>query len=143
MKRECIFDQNERVKKWASKQIDNIEFRDDAVAIGIEFGDQLVGAAVFDTFSPGDCMVHLASDGSKNWLTKDFIFQVFAYVFVQCKFPRCTATVFENNEPSIRIVQKFGFKEEGRLRESGRNGEDLVVFGMLRRECKYLPAGIF
>ena len=41
---------------------------------------------------------------------------------------------------SLVFVQRFGFLMEGRLRKDGDRGEDLMVFAMLRCECRRLAS---
>lgn len=143
MKPELVYGENERVTKWMAEQIGINSFRDDAVSIGIERNGVLVGGAAFDTFSDRECVIHLASDGSKRWISREFIVHVFSYVFHQCNFRRITAFVSANNAPSLKIVQQFGFKEEGRARCAGADGEDVLMFGLLREECRYITPLIF
>ena len=143
MKPELVYGENERVTKWMAERIGINSFRDDAVSIGIERNGELVGGAAFDTFSDRECVIHLASDGSKRWISREFIVSVFAYAFHQCYFRRLTAFVRASNAPSLKIVQQFGFKEEGRARCAGPDGEDLVMFGLLREECRYITPLIF
>lgn len=58
-------------------------------------------------------------------------------LFAETDLHRLYATIHPENEPSIRIVKRLGFVEEGRLREhwtiAGRKVDE-VVFGLLRRE---------
>ena len=126
---------------WAEKRIDRFSARDDAKAIGMAVDRQIVAAVLFDTFTTTSCMVHLASDGSKRFIRRDFglIRHAMAYPFVQLGLPRITCMISENNSASLRFTRHFGWVEEGRLREAGEDGEDVIVFGLLRRECKWLP----
>ena len=143
MKAELVYGEHERVTNWMAEKIGIDGFREDAVTIAIARDGELVGAAAFDTFSDRECVIHLASDGSKRWISREFIVHVFAYAFHQCYFRRLTAFVSAKNEPSLKIVRQFGFQEEGRARSAGRDGEDVVMFGLLREECRYIPPLIF
>ncbi len=62
---------------------------------------------------------------------------IISYGFNRLNLYRLEAEVIENNTPSIRLMKKAGFTEEGRLREAKFvNGSyhDLLRFGLLRRE---------
>jgi RimJ/RimL family protein N-acetyltransferase len=72
-------------------------------------------------------------------VTRAFITFVFAYPFLQLGLPRVNCVISERNTDSLRFTRHFGWSEEGRVREAGDDGEDLIFFGMLRRECRYLP----
>lgn len=122
---------------WAAGRIGISAFRSDARAIGLERDGVLVAVSVYDTFSPGSCAMHIASDGSGRWLNKDFLFSMFAYPFIQCGFRRVTGLISASNTASLRFARHIGFQDEGVLREEAPDG-DVIVLGMLRRECKWI-----
>jgi RimJ/RimL family protein N-acetyltransferase len=115
-------------------------FRADATAIGREINGELAGVLVYDTFAAGDCLWHVASS-TKRWITRELIIRGVAYPFIQLKQKRITAMISEQNAPSLKLARGFGFVEEGRLRRAGSRDEDMIVFGMLRGECRWLPRG--
>lgn len=133
-----IYGEDERLIAWARERL-KVEFRDDARTIGRETDGNIRGVAIFDTFSDTSCLVHLVSDGTRRWITRDFIVRVFAYPFLQCRYPRITCFISAENADSLRLTRHFGWVEEGRLRAAEPNGADRIVFGMLRHECRYLP----
>lgn len=138
MTKEAVFQPQADIVAWVAERI-GITFRDDAKAIGVTRDGKLAGGVVFDTFSDHSCCISVASDGTANWLTREFVAAVFAYPFSQLGLRRLSALVSVNNAASLRFVKAFGFTEEGRLREDGEDGEDLIVFGLLARECRHLP----
>ncbi|MRX32800.1 GNAT family protein [Aminobacter sp. MDW-2] len=133
-----IYGEDERLVEWVSDRIDGCLFRDDAKAIGHERDGELVAAVVFDGFSPTSCFVSVAAS-SRRWITPEFAVRVMAYPFVQCGFPRINCVVAASNRLSLRLTRQFGWVEEGRLREGALDGGDMILFGMLRRECRFLP----
>lgn len=132
-----VYSEPERYLEWAAGKIGIAAFRPDARAIGLERNGSLIAAAVYDTFSPGTCLMHIASDGSGRWLTKDFLFRMFAYPFLQCGFRRVTGLISASNTASLTFARHIGFRDEGVLREEAPDG-DVIVLGMLRRECKWI-----
>lgn len=139
MSDEFVYGRDEELVAWAQARIPDCRFRDDARAIGRQKNGEIVGVVVYDTFSTNQCFVHLAS-GARKWMSPEFAYHAMAFPFIQCGFPRISCIVSEANFLSLRFTRLFGWTEEGRLREAGPNGEDLVLFGMLRHECRYLPA---
>ena len=123
---------------WATDR-GGIKFRGDAVAIGLRSDQGLHGVIVFDSFTTTGCWVSVVSDGGRKWITRELIIKVFAYPFIQLGYPRLNSFVSVNNADAIRFNEHFGFQREGILREAGEHGEDLIVYGMLRRECRWLP----
>ncbi|QND60391.1 hypothetical protein [Mesorhizobium huakuii] len=115
MKPEFIYGQDERVIAWATSKIANCRFREDAKAIGAEVAGELVGAFVFDLFSANSCFASIASDGTKRWMTREFVVRGMAYPFIQCGFNRISTMISEHNHDSIRFCEHFGGALEGPL----------------------------
>ena len=64
---------------------------------------------------------------------------VLRYYFNELHYHKACVGIIADNEASIALHRKLGFKEEGRLREMGyRNGiyHDLLKFGLLKREFR-------
>jgi RimJ/RimL family protein N-acetyltransferase len=125
------------------KSYPNFCFALDARAIAHEKAGRIAGVAVFDKWADGDVLLTVVSDGSRRWLNREFVVRTLAFPFLQCGNRRITCLVSTRNAESLRFTRKFGWTEEGRLREAGPDGEDMLVFGMLRREAgRWLPAGL-
>jgi len=137
--RRLVYGEDERVVAWAESRIPLSHFARDARCIAAEHDGELVGAFVFTNFGPHACFMHVASDQHWGWLTRELLIHAFAYPFVQLNYRRVSAVVSEHNAKSLRFVQRLGAQEEGRMREAGPEGEDFIMFGMLRRECRFLP----
>lgn len=133
-----VYDDQPRMLAFAIERGASTEWRDDAVAIGREVRGQLVGVAVFEHFTEGDCHVHIASDGSRRWLTREFLAHIFAYPFIQLGQRRVTGLVRSTNYRALEFDLHIGFKVEGRMREAFPDG-DMMILGMLKSECRYLP----
>ncbi|PZU85222.1 MAG: hypothetical protein DI528_12870 [Shinella sp.] len=137
--RQIVYGDAQDLIAWAVERIGGYEFRPDAKAIGVQSDEHLVGVVVFDNHSPGSCCISVASDGSSRWLNRVFLIHVFAYPFIQLQYRRLTALISESNAPSIRFCESCGFQREGILREGAPGGEDMLVYGLLRRDCRFLP----
>lgn len=132
-----IYGQDEILLPWAAERIGIPQFRDDARAIGIGDG-QIRGVVVYDCFGLVDCNMHVASDGSRRWLTRQVLAHVFAYPFIQLKLRRVTALVPASNHHALRFDRKLGFRDEGYFRHA-MPADDIVALGMLRAECRFIP----
>lgn len=137
--KEVVYEPIDEMVAWAESRIEDCRFRPDATAIGLRSATGYHAVVVFDSFTTTGCWVSVASDGTARWMTREFIIKVFAYPFIQLLYPRLNSFVSERNEAAIRFNESFGFKREGLMREAGGQGEDLIVYGMLRRECRWLP----
>lgn len=136
-----VYNDADSMMAWAARRIGIAEFRPDARAIGLTRNGELAAVAVFDNFSVGSSFISIASDGSGRWLNRAFLIHVFAYPFIQCNQRRLSAIISEHNLQSIRFCESCGFRHEGTLRQDGPAGENTFVYGMLRAECRFLPAG--
>lgn len=133
-----VYDDQPRLLAFAIEKGASAEWRPDAVAIGREVGGELVAAAVYEHFTDGDCHVHIASDGSRRWCTRELLIRWFAYPFLQLRLRRITGLVPSTNLRALDFDLKLGFKVEGQMREAFPDG-DMMILGMLARECRYLP----
>lgn len=108
----------------------------DYSTLGLIRSGVFVAGCVYHRWSDGDVCVNIAA-WERNWLNREYLFAIFDYPFNQAGCRRITALVDSNNFKSKRFVQSLGFREEGRLRKGTKTG-DLLVFGMLKEECKWL-----
>lgn len=63
--------------------------------------------------------------------------KVLDYYFNELRYHKVTVGVYAFNQASIRLHEKLGFQEEGRLRAmvfSGNQYHDLIKFGCLKQE---------
>lgn len=128
----------ERLIGWAQEVI-GCTFFPDARAIGWGDDEVIRAVAVYDRWSDTDCCVHLASDQTGRWMTRQFLAAGFHYPFVTAGRNRITGLVPASNEAALRLNCHFGYRREGVLREACPDGSDIIILGMLRRECRFLP----
>lgn len=95
----------------------------------------LQAGVVFTQYSGANVVMATALDKP---LTRGFLRSAFFYPFCQLKVRRVTVLVDVTNHASQRLVEHLGFVREGLLREAAPK-EDVIVYGMLKRECRYLP----
>ena len=133
-----IYGHDHMLLPWAAERIGIGRFRDDARAIGIVNGENIRAVVVYDNFSSADCNMHVASDGSSRWLTREALCHFFAYPFIQLGLRRVTAPVPADNHRALRFDRKLGFVDEGYHPHALPNG-DLVTLGMLRHRCRFIP----
>lgn len=137
--RRFVYDQSETLVPWVKERIEGVEFASDAVAIGVELDGKIAAAVVYDDFTRNGCAFSVASDGKSRWLSRGFLNLVFAYPFLQCGLNRVGSLVSVTNDKAIRLNTGIGMVREGVIRSAGINGEDLIAFGILREECRFLP----
>ena len=132
-----IYDRHTELVEWAS-QVIGFEPRPDVKSFG--WGDEngLRAVTLYDGFSQCDCNIHIASDGSGSWLTRAFLRAAFAHPFVQWDLRRVTGLVPAKNTAALRFDLHLGFEREGLIRHALPD-DDIIVLGMLRENCRYIP----
>lgn len=133
-----VFGEDGRLLAWAGDRLACV-FDPGARAIGLEGGEGLRAVSVFERFTEGDCHIHIATTNTGVAMSLAFICASFIFPFVQLRQRRLTGLVRASNARALRFDLKLGFQIEGRLRET-HDGDDTFVLGMLRRECRFIPA---
>ncbi|WP_421849884.1 N-acetyltransferase [Oricola sp.] len=133
-----VYDDPDRMIAWAEARLPDVHFGEDPKAIGHERNGQIVGVCLYTHPTGRSCMFHAVSDGSRRWVTREFITRAMAYPFIQCGYHRMTCTVSLDNPDSLLFTVHFGWTLEGVMREEGPNGEDMLLFGLLARECRQI-----
>lgn len=129
--------------QWAAAVIaPGTVFPSDAYAIACEVGDEIAAVTVWSGFDQCNCLISIASDGSRRWMTREFLYRSFAYPFVQLGLPRVTAKVDEINSDSLRLGFHLGFIEEGRMRRAAPGGRDEIIMGLLKENCRWIDLNL-
>ncbi|VVE00714.1 hypothetical protein PIN31115_02089 [Pandoraea iniqua] len=137
MKR-ILWDARDRVLGFVADHVDAEVWRPDAQAIGLEHDGNLVAGVVYEAKSGPNILMHVASDGSRHWMTPAYLSACFRYPFVQEGCTRITGLVRADNVEAQRFDEHLGFKREGQLRAACTDGTDLIVYGMLKSECRFI-----
>lgn len=98
---------------------------------------EVVAAVIYDDFNGQNVFCHIASDGSKRWMTKWYLHEIFKYPFVTLGCGRITLWIDATNIASVSFVTNLGFRREAVLEKAGKDGHDVLIFRMFRKECRY------
>jgi RimJ/RimL family protein N-acetyltransferase len=74
---------------------------------------------------------------SAGRLSRTFLRRLWVYCFDELGCVRVTARTGAHNERCIGVLERVGFKLEGRLRKAFDGQADLLVFGLIREEFRY------
>ena len=130
----------EIVVNWVARKISDKLGFDNPIGIGImNWNHDIVVGVVLDNYrvESNSICVSLAITGKKAF-TRRFIKNVFRTIFNDIGVNRVSAMIEHDNVKSIRAIEALGFVREGVMREQSYNMKDLVVYGMLNRECRWL-----
>lgn len=107
-------------------------------AIGLRKDGELVAASVYEGFNGHNVWVHLAAVPGRHWLNRTFLYAAFAYVFVQLGCERISGYVEASNLDARRFDEHIGFREEARLKGAAKDGGDVILYVMWRKDCRYV-----
>ena len=127
----------EKVVEWVAKRTN--EYGNFGAAQGIGWGRNgaLVAGVAYAEWNGPNVVCHIASDGSRRWATRSYLWTIFDYPFNQLKVKRITVCVGEGNGASRRFVEHLGFTLEATL-DSAHPSGDLLVYRMFRHDCRFL-----
>jgi hypothetical protein len=107
-------------------------------AIGYEVDGELKGGVVYTNYSGANVFASIVLDAP---ITRRFAFAMFWCPFVQFGVRHITCAIEKSNRSSLKLCMHMGFKLRGVLPESAINGEDIIVMGLLKRDCRFLNWG--
>ena len=125
------------VVEWVAKLTDEYGNFGAAVGFGIEKDGALVAGVVFNEYNGVNMNMHVASDGSKDWMTRELLWMVFDYAFRQAKVKRLTGLVGEGNAVSRIFTERIGFELETTLESAHPTGK-LLIYRMFKDKCKWI-----
>lgn len=125
------------VVEWVAKRTNEFGNFGTEVGIGWSRDGALVAGVAYADWNGPNVVCHIASDGSKRWLTRRYLNVIFDYPFHQLQVKRITVCVGEGNSASRRFVEHLGFTLEATLKSAHPSG-DLLVYVMYRQECRFL-----
>lgn len=126
----------QRIAEFVASKIGCSVLVGNFVAIGLERNGRLIAGVTYSDFNGSNITAGIAGEG-KRWLTREFLWFIFYFPFLQAKAKRITACVEQTNLVSQQFVTRLGFKLEAVMERAGRTG-DLLVYRMFREDCRYL-----
>jgi RimJ/RimL family protein N-acetyltransferase len=139
-----LANQDEMVAKWVSSRISIFEYGSTPyTALGLmNQTGMIIAGCVYQNYTKRDIHMHTAALPDKRWLNRHFLGECFRYPFEQLGCLRVTGLVPAKNTDAQRFDEHLGFVYEGRIRQILPNGDDLLIYGMLREECRWLKVGL-
>lgn len=123
-------------EKWAYP-----EGTPDSITFGIIQNDEIIGQAAFKSIRwfnrKAELSLFLDPGFHGKGLGRKILQAMINHAFNQLNLHRLEAEVIEYNKPALKLVEKLGFVQEGRLREARYfDGKyyDIYRYGLLRNE---------
>jgi RimJ/RimL family protein N-acetyltransferase len=131
-----IIDQPDTVSAWVASHIPHVDRFANMAAIGVERDGALIGGVVYHEYRGNDIQLSCAAT-TRRWLSEGVLRALFAYPFITLQCERITSFTPSRNTHTRRFLEKLGFIEEGNMRH-GFAGDDCIIYGMLKQECKWI-----
>ena len=128
----------QRVSEYVAKKVDEDNFGNHASIGLVDENDNILAGVVYNMWSGHAICMHIGAEEGSNWFSRRFATTCFNATFGYFNCNRATGLVRKSNIKAQKFVLKLGFREEGVVREACHDGEDLIMFGMLARECRFL-----
>ena len=114
MSKRIVWDDPARVLDFVTPRVDAERFSDEARAIGLENDGELIAGVVFEGKNGTNILMHVASDGSRHWMTPAYMAACFRYAFVQEGCTRITGLVrADMQQPGARFQQDRSHSSPG------------------------------
>ncbi|HLO79218.1 MAG TPA: GNAT family protein [Magnetospirillum sp.] len=95
---------------------------------------QIAGAVLFNHLHERDVEVSLVAP---RRMSRGLLRAAAAYAFDTLGCKRLTARTRASSLRVRRVIEKTGFRQEGVLRSYYQDGDDAILFGMLKTECRW------
>jgi RimJ/RimL family protein N-acetyltransferase len=130
-----VLEQLPSIRQWAEcrLQCDFGECR----TIANYRGGELVGVIIFNNFKVSSAEFSVILKNEYGY-SREFLRVAANYIFNIERKWRLTAFVNPLNTKAKALIEKAGFIYEGTQREAADGGGDLLMFGLLKSECKWV-----
>jgi len=123
--------ENLGLARWVSERIPNFTPSNFYTMAFFEKGVGIRGVVLYHNYRNTDIEIVFAGEG--NWAQRDLINMALRYPFtIGCR--RITAICRKDNLAARKLVQRLGFRQEGKLRNAEPDGTDLFIYGLLNGE---------
>lgn len=134
---------NERVDEavaWAKARIgvEGIGSGGSAVSLVDEEG-RFVAVCVFTSYIGVNIDMHIAAKPGASWFSRRYFRAMMELPFEVLKVSRITGLIRSSNPKAQRFAHGIGFRFEGRVRKAFADGDDLMLYGLLREEYDRHP----
>lgn len=136
---------NEALSDWVSSNVLGATglYDECSKAIGHFKDGKIIAAVTYNNFKmrPDKSLFSVEMgiySCDRRWATKDFLYAVFAYPFIQLGFDRVSTACSAERPEIIAFNEKLGFVREGYHRKGWPLGGDSISFSMLKQECKWI-----
>lgn len=132
-----LYGADETVIQFVCERLQELKGLDKASSLGVVRNNKLIAGIVYTDFTGHNIHMSIASDDA-GWLTRNVLKHAFGYPFNQLGVERITCTIARKNKRSRKLCKGVGFVEEGKVRRGYDGKQDMMIYGLLKQECRFL-----
>ena len=132
---QLVVGQDEQVTRWVQQQFPQIMSFGDCTAIGVARDNRLIAGIVYYNYHGHMLDISIAATDPR-WCTRRVVRAVFTYPFEQLNVRRVQVSVPKHDKRNRRMLERAGFKFEGKRRQACQDGADACEYSMLRHEAE-------
>ena len=136
-----VYNEDALIVPWVAERIHETDFGACSSIGQIEDG-QVICGVVYNWYLGSSVAMHVAAEPGKRWLTREFLYAVFAYPFLQLNCNRVTGMVRVDNWKARKLDEHLGFVQEGIVRQLTHDKTDMILYGMLKDECRWIKGKV-
>lgn len=125
------------VVEWVARKTNEFGSFGSETGIGWSKDGAIVAGVVYADWNGPNVVCHIASDGSRRWLNRTYLWAMFDYPFNQLKANRITVCIGHGNTASRNFVVHLGFELETTLQAAHPTG-DLYIYRMWKKGCQWI-----
>ena len=99
-----------------------------------------LSACLFENYNKASIMLHIATDGTKRWMNREYLWFVHHFPFIQLRVKKIVCPIESTNLVCIKFVEHLGYTREATLSDAAPNG-DMLIYTMTKDQCKWLSLG--
>ena len=130
------------VGKWVVDAIDGRSMADvgEYEALGVIVDGEATGGVIYSGYDTCSKSINAWIRGTpgKPWLKRAVVRRMFEIPFIDMKCEAVRCGIKEGNKASEKLCRHLGFRKEGILRRGWDGRTNMLIFGMLKSECKWI-----
>lgn len=131
---------NRVIGEFVARLIPGAEHAEDFGAyqsLGFADKDGLIAGVVFLNYKQHSVDINLGAISAK-WSSRAVFKRIAHFAYDALAVERISASVGKKNKRSRKLLEGTGFRLEGCLRKGFSKDEDMMIYGLLRDECRWI-----
>lgn len=130
-------EENHMLGMWVAKRVKNFAPKNFTTMAFFEHGVGIIAVILYQNFRGTDIEMIFAAEPGTKWAQRDLMNMALRYPFKQLGCNRISAIIRKDNKRAREIIQRIGFKQEGKIRRADVDGQDMFIYGLLPGENRF------